>query len=140
MRRRPNPGPCSDSHQGTASALSDRILDRLWEAASLEADVHLRADYRQAYIVVSMASRGETQPFVQSSYTMYGTHPDQVWPKIVARRKAQLGEEFSDWYDAAGNLRPDIPKKTSLLTTPHPDEQVPVRLAAVLKFPKKEAA
>ena len=22
-----------------------------------------------------------------------------------------LGEEFSDWYDAAGNLKPDLPKK-----------------------------
>jgi len=41
---------------------------------------------------------------------------------------------------AAGNLKPDLPKKTSLLVTPHPDEQVPVRLAAVLKFSRKEVA
>jgi len=79
-------------------------------------------------------------PFVESSYRIYGKHPDKVWPHIVAIRRSKLGEEFANWYDAAGNLRPDIPKKTRLPVTPHPDEQVPVRLAAVLKFPEKEAA
>jgi len=113
-----------------------RILDRLWEAEQSESDIHLRSDIRQAFICVSLASRGVAEPFVESSYRLYGTHPEQVWPKIMATRRAKLGEEFSDWYDAAGNLKPDIPKKTSLPTTPHPDEQVPVRLAAVLKFPK----
>ena len=116
----------------------DRILDRLWEAERSEPDIHLRSDYRQAFICVSLASRGEAQPFVTSSYTMYGIHPDKVWPHIIAKRKAKLGEEFADWFDAAGNLRPDIPKKTSLPVTVHPDEQVPVRLAAVLAFPKQE--
>src|SRR5262245_59650826 len=108
MRREPNPKPCSDSHQDTAPALSDRVLDRLWKAGNSEADVYLAADIRQAFIVVSLASRGAPQPFVTSSYTMYRIAPDLVWPKIIARRKAQLGEEFSDWYDAAGNLKPDI--------------------------------
>ena len=140
MRREHNPEPCSDSHQGTASALSDRILNRLWKAGNLEPDIHLRSDYRQAFICVSLASRGVAEPFVESSYRLYGTHPDQVWPKIMATRRAKLGDEFSDWYDSAGNLRPDIPKKTSLPVTPHPDEQVPARLAAVLMFPKKDAA
>jgi hypothetical protein len=116
-----------------------RILDRLWEAERTEPDIHLRSDYRQAFICVSLASRGEREPFVTSSYRVYGIHPDKVWPQIVASRKAKLGEEFLDWYDAAGNLRPDLPKKTSLPVTAHPDEQVPVRLAAVLRFPEKAA-
>jgi len=116
-----------------------RILDRLEEAERTEPDIHLRSDIRQAFICVSLASRGEAQPFVESSYRLYGKHPDKVWPHILATRKAKLGEEFSDWFDAAGNLRPDIPKKTSLPVTPHPDEKVPVRLAAVLKFPEKAA-
>ena len=115
-----------------------RILDRLWEAEQCEPDVHLRSDYRQAFICVSLASRGETQPFVESSYRIYGKHPDKVWPHILATSKAKLGNEFSVWYDAAGNLRPDIPKRTSLPVTAHPDEVMPVRLAAVLMFPKLE--
>jgi hypothetical protein len=116
--------------------LLTRILDRLWEAESSEPDIHLRSDYRQAFICVSLASRGERQPFVESSYRIYGSHPDQVWPKIMANRKAKLGKEFADWYDQAGNRKPDIRKKTSLPVTPHPDEQVPARLAAILMFPK----
>jgi hypothetical protein len=112
-----------------------RILDRLEEAERSEPDIHLRSDYRQAFICVSLASRGEREPFVTSSYRIFGIHPDKVWPNILATRKAKLGDEFRDWYDAAGNLRPDIPKKTSLPTTPHPDVEVPARLAAVLRFP-----
>ena len=140
MRRRPNPKQCSRLHLDAASALIDRVLDRLWGAEQGESDIHLRSDYRQAFICVSLASRGEAQPFVTSSYTVYGIHPDKVWPNILATRKAKLGEEFSDWYDAAGNLRPDLPKKTSARVTPHPDVEVPARLARLLEFPKKEAA
>jgi len=117
-----------------------RILDRLEEAERSEPDIHLRTDYRQSWICVRLAGRGVAQPFVESSYRLYGKHPDKVWPHILATRKAKLGDEFRDWYDAAGNLKPDIPKKTSLPTTPHPDVEVPVRLAAVLQFPKKEVA
>jgi hypothetical protein len=115
------------------------VLNRLWGAEQSESDIHLRSDYRQSWICVSLASRGERQPFVESSYRIYGKHPDKVWPHILATRKAKLADEFSDWFDAAGNLRPDLPKKTSLPVTAHPDEQVPVRLAAVLKFPEKAA-
>src|SRR5215471_13894137 len=139
MRREPNPGAVR-GRTPAASGLSVRILDRLEEAERAEPDIHLRSDYRQAFICVSLASRGEREPFVTSSYRIFGIHPDKVWPHILATRKAKLGEEFSDWFDAAGNLRPDLPKKTSLPVTPHPDAQVPVRLAAVLMFPEKEAA
>jgi hypothetical protein len=117
-----------------------RILDRLWEAEKSEPDVHLRSDYRQAFICVSLASRGEPQPFITSSYRIFGVHPDNVWPEIMAKRKAKLGKEFPDWFDQAGNLKPDIPGKKP---APYvPDEQVErainERLAAVLMFPKPE--
>jgi hypothetical protein len=115
-----------------------RILDRLWEAERCEPDIHLRSDYRQAFITVSLASKGNTEPFLSASYAVYGIAPEKVWPRIMADRKAKLGKEFADWFDVAGILKPDIPKKTSLPVTPHPDEQVPARLAAVLMFPKLE--
>jgi hypothetical protein len=87
---------------------------------------------------VSLAVRGEAQPFVESSYRIYGLHPNHLWPKIMAKRKAELGKEFGQWFDQADNLKPDKPKKTSLPVTPHPDEQVPARLAAMIIFPKPE--
>jgi len=74
-------------------------------------------DYWRACICVSPASRGEPEAFFESSYRIYGKHPDKVWPHILATRKAKhtrkakLGEEFRKWYDAAGNRKPDIPKK-----------------------------
>jgi len=108
----------------------------LEKAELAESEIWYRQDYRQAFICVSLASRGDAQPFVESSYRIYGKHPDRVWPHILALRKAKLGREFPDCYNASGNLKPDIPKKTSAPVTPHPDEQVPVRLAAVLMFPK----
>lgn len=58
----------------------------------------------------------------------------------VDTREARLGKEFLDSYDAAGNLKPDIPKKPGAPVTAHTDEQLPARLAAMLMFPKKEAA
>jgi hypothetical protein len=48
---------------------------------------------------------------VQEGELPKGCHPDQVWPRRVAEREAKLGKEYPDWFDAAGNLRPDIPKK-----------------------------
>jgi hypothetical protein len=62
--------------------------------------VWLRDDYRQSFLTLSLALKGNTMPFVVSSYQMYGVHPDKLWPAIVARRKANLGAEYSRFYDA----------------------------------------
>jgi hypothetical protein len=48
---------------------------------------------------------------VQASYRLHGLHADKVWPAIMPRRRVKLGAEFSDWFDQAGNLKPDIPGK-----------------------------
>lgn len=60
----------------------------------------------------NLASKGNTEPFVMASYAVQHCHSDDVWPRIVANRKAKLGREYELWFDAAGNLKPDgIPKK-----------------------------
>jgi hypothetical protein len=90
--------------------LTDRILSRLEMSEKREVDPWLRDDVRQSWISLSTFSRGKfpTFPdaFVAASYLMYGVHPDQVWPKIVADRKAKLGREYHDWYDANDNALP----------------------------------
>lgn len=55
-----------------------RILDRLQKAELSEPDIWFRQEIRQAFICVSLAGRGEAQPFVQSSCRMYGIHPDKI--------------------------------------------------------------
>lgn len=93
------------------AALSFHVMAYLEKAERKEENVWLKEDIRQAWTVCSMAERGMPDPFVQSSYKIYGIHPDDVWPAIMARRRAKLGKEFSAWYDAAGNLKPETPKK-----------------------------
>jgi hypothetical protein len=88
-----------------------RILERLQQAEMSEPDIWFRQDYRQAYICVSLAQTDDAQSFITSSYRIYGTHPDQVWRKIMANRRARLGKEYFDWYDANGNLKPDLLRK-----------------------------
>ena len=118
-----------------------RILERLQNAEVSESDIWFRGDYRQAYICVSLAQSGEPQPFIASSYQVYGTHPDQVWRKIMADRKAKLGKEFADWYDEAGNLKPDLPKKKPSIYIDEQAEQAErERLVGVLIFPKAQRA
>jgi len=66
-----------------------RILERLEEAELSEPDIW----FRQAFICVSLASRGEPQPFIQSSYRIFGKHPDMIWQHILDTRqsKTRLG-------------------------------------------------
>jgi hypothetical protein len=95
----------------------DHVIAYLLLQEAHESNLHIKADLRQAQICLILASRGNTDPFVASSYVMYGTHPDKVYPKMRANRMARLGEEYEIWYDAAGNLRPDVPKKPAVTSS-----------------------
>jgi hypothetical protein len=72
---------------------TERVLARLKQSAARESDVWLQDDYRQAYVCVSLAERGNPIPFIESSYICLGLHPAKVWPAILARREALLGRE-----------------------------------------------
>jgi hypothetical protein len=102
--------------------LSERIMQRLIRAEAHETNTSLRQDYRQAFICVSLASKGNTEPFLVSSYEVHGLHPDKVWPYILWNRQVLLGREYKDWYDAAGNLKPDLPKKPSTYSNPEAEK------------------
>jgi len=89
-----------------------RVLTRLEQAEVCELDPHFRADLRVAWITVLNLWRGESDPHVFATYAVLGMHPDRVWSSIVANRKAQLGSEYSAWYDDQGNLRAEAPAWT----------------------------
>ena len=88
--------------------LSDRVMARLIQAEAHEGNPHFRDDYRQSFITLTLASRGNTMPFVVASFQMYGVHPDKVFAAITEKRRAKLGDEYSDWYDSKGNLQPQL--------------------------------
>jgi hypothetical protein len=86
---------------------TNRVLAALVRAEAHEPDVWLRDDIRQAFIAVSLAGQGDPQPVVTASYRMYGLHPDKVWPAIVARRKALLGNEYAKFEETRPNPKTD---------------------------------
>lgn len=82
------------------------MLARLEEQYRAESDAWLRDDLEIARLTVRHAARGdavECSPHVLASYEVLGVHPDKVWPKILARRKA-LGIE--DFLGAAPRKKP----------------------------------
>jgi len=94
-------------------SLSDRILARLALAEARAVDVWIKDDLRQSFLTVYLAAEGNPIPFVEASYRCYGVHPEKLFQRITEMRKATLGPEYEPWFDAAGNLRPDAPKKLS---------------------------
>lgn len=91
--------------------LLNRILGHLLLAEAKEPNPHYRDDYRIAWITCKWAFEGVHKPHVAATYRVLGVHPDLVWWHILQDRRARLDREFSDWFDAAGNLRLDVPKK-----------------------------
>ena len=90
-----------------SAALVRRILARLWQAEVCEPNPHFQADYRIASIAVLYAARAVPEPLACASYVVLGLHPAKVWPSIVAQRKARLGKHYPQFYDDAGNWKPD---------------------------------
>jgi hypothetical protein len=104
----------SEGNQKSRSR-ADRIMARIEQAEAQEQNPHLRCDYRIAFFTVLYAASGDARlcsAHVLATYRVLSCHPDQVWQRIQARRKATLGNEYCDLYDENGNLRPqhlDIP-------------------------------
>ncbi len=86
-------------------SLSYRVISRLVGMEEHEPDAHLRDDYRQARLVMVHARDGSPIPFIEASYDLFGAHPDRVWERVGAKRKAVLGTEYSQVFDESGNLR-----------------------------------
>lgn len=100
-------------------ALSWRVLSRLEDAEAREVNPHLQTDYRISWVTVLHASRGELGAHRSASYAVLGLHPDKVWPAIVARRKAQLGALYENFFSADAARSADaIPRKKASSRAP----------------------
>jgi hypothetical protein len=100
--------------QGAASEetsvdFSDRLLSRLVEAEARERDAWFRDDYRIARVTVGLARKGSPIPHIEASYAVLGVHPDQVWPRIVARRQAVLSaSDYAAFYGGASSPKKPV--------------------------------
>ena len=95
-------------------ALTGRILARLERAEFLEPDPHLQTDYRIAWLTVLYASRGVEDPHVQATAKILGVHPDRVWEKIEAQRRAKLGAEYDNFFGGASSPKKPVQSERSL--------------------------
>ena len=108
MRREPNPEPCSRPHLDAAPALSDRVVEYLCKREMKEPEIRYKDEYRMARVCVALAYKGNPDPFRGASYQIFGVHPDTIWQRTVAARKAKLGYEFDLWYFEDGTRKPDV--------------------------------
>lgn len=98
--------------QENSVEFTDRCLARLVEAEEREPDAWLRDDYRIARVTLGFARRGSPLSHVEATYAVLGVHPDQVWPRIVARRHAMLGAaDYEAFYGEAVYGGGSSPKK-----------------------------
>jgi lambda repressor-like predicted transcriptional regulator len=73
---------------------AERIIARMMQQEAREPENDFKTDRRIATLTVIHAVRGDAvkcTPQVLASYEVIGCHPDQVWPRILARRAAMLG-------------------------------------------------
>lgn len=78
--------------------LSGRVLKYLATAEWHEIDPWYRDDYRIAWIIVLESIRGNINAHIDATYRVLGCHPDHVYKRITARRKAMLGDKYAEFY------------------------------------------
>jgi hypothetical protein len=68
------------------------VLRYLQAARCREPDPWYADDYAIAYLTVLYIKRKRPEPFVLACWKVAGCHPDQLWLKIMERRRALVGE------------------------------------------------
>jgi hypothetical protein len=115
----PAPVRNSQTRAAVTPRMAERVMARLEDAEWSEGNVWLRGDIGHAWITVALAGRGPAS-------TVRGGILQPLRPASGCAMVSNLGQasrqasgEFSDGFDQAGNLKPDLPKKP----------QVPIREA-----------
>ena len=93
--------------------LCRRIVEYLRWAAEQEENKIYWDEYCIAWMTVAGAAKGNSIPFIAATQKHLGIHPDRVWSSVLKRRRSKLGTLYGLWYDVAGNLKPDVPKKSA---------------------------
>lgn len=110
-------------HEVSAPAsLTDRVVARLEEAELDESDPWYCDAIRIARLTVLYAAKGDPSPHFWATYNVLRTSPDQVWPQIVANRKAKLGKYYAEIFGAEDgvSLPPKKPARSVALPNLRP--------------------
>lgn len=96
---------------------TERVLAHLEQAEKIEIDPWLRDDIRIAWITTNWSQHGvpdwswrrDSSPYVAATYQVLNCHPDEVWPRIEAQRKAKLRGMYAEIWGGASPLSPRKP-------------------------------
>jgi hypothetical protein len=84
---------------------TERVLVYLEQSEKKEIDSWLRDDLRIAWITVKWSQSGvpdwvwlKESPYVSATFQVLQCRPDDVWPRIVAKRKEKLGCEYARFF------------------------------------------
>ena len=88
--------------------VTERVLLHLEQAEQKETDPWLRDDIRIAWItarwsqhgIPSWSLHGYASPHVAATWQVLKCHPDEVFSRLTARRKAMLGTEYAKFFPA----------------------------------------
>jgi|SRR5690349_14475504 hypothetical protein len=108
------PQPKGELSELLSRAWADRIIGRLLASEKAEASPVFRTDYGQSRVLIGLCLEGNPQPFIDSSYQMYGCHPGCVFEKVMAQRRAKLGRQYSLWYDKGRKLESELARDSRL--------------------------
>jgi len=106
---------------------TERVLAYLETAGKKEIEPWLRDDLRIAWITAKWSQHGVpdwswhrySPPHSAATYQVLNCLPDEVWPRILAKRKEMLGGEYSRFYDGNDLWRGgDAAGDVELLTLP----------------------
>ena len=87
-------------HVSASASYTDRVVARLEAAELHESDPWYCNAIRIARLTVLYAANGDPSPHFWATYMVLGTSPDQVWPRVVANRKAKLGKYYAEIFGA----------------------------------------
>jgi hypothetical protein len=109
-----SPKPSDSRSSPAATALSNRILERLWESICRERDPWMRDDLRIAWMTVKWTTDGVPEwsffnnqsAHTAATQTVLHCYPDQVWSLINQVRIAKLSREYGRFYQSDGCPQP----------------------------------
>jgi hypothetical protein len=116
---------------------TERVLAYLEQAEKKEIDPWLRDDLRIAWITAKWSQHGVPEwawhryspAHSAATYQVLSCLPDEVWPRILAKRKSQLGSLYSAVYDENDLLREEG-SSAGPLPPKKPARSEPGRIAA----------
>jgi hypothetical protein len=101
---------------------TENVMSYLEKAEKKEIDPWLRDDYRIAWITTKWAQYGvpdwswlrQDTPHAAATFQVLQCRPDEVWPRIVAKRREKLGALYEQFWGETSSPRKPVQSAKSV--------------------------